>query len=646
MKYAAILISLCLAAAAQPPGFEGTLAQVAAYEVGDSRAALVRLEQLVTAALAQPEEVRRMEQAMLKALEGKATLSGKDRICRQLSLMGSAAATPVLAKMLAVEETADMARYALERIPGPAVDQALRAMLPKAAGRTLIGIVNTLGRRRDVAAVAALRALIPGSSPEAALAAAHALGQIGGPGAAGALSAVRPRTSGPLRMEVDDARLQCAEQMNASGDRKSAFAVFRQLSAPAEPEMIRVAALGGLAASGGADAIPLLSAALRAAEPPVRRQAIRQLSVIPGPGVVKLLGEAAAGMDPGDKLLVISALADRGDQSAAGVVSAATRDAIPAVRIAALQALEKIGNATSVDLLAVAAASEAGDAERGAARLSLARLPGRDVDGAIIAGMAAGESKVRLELITAAAERGSADAAPALLQAATDANREVRRAALRALRTTAAPPHIPGLLALLAQNQTASERAEIGRALAAVLRSPGAPALAPVITAYQASQDTGLKAALLAALAQTGNEEALPVLRGALKDADSDLRRGAILALTEWPNSKPLPDLLDLARSAPDAAAQVLALRGYIRLVGLPEGRPPAETVRLLADALRLARQADEKKAVLSQLALLSAPEALALAETALNDPDVAGEAKLAVDRIRQRLAPRTPRQP
>ncbi len=47
-----------------------------------------------------------------------------------------------------------MARYALERIPGEAVNKALLAALPKAEGKAKIGIVNSLGERGCVAATA------------------------------------------------------------------------------------------------------------------------------------------------------------------------------------------------------------------------------------------------------------------------------------------------------------------------------------------------------------------------------------------------------------------------------------------------------------------------------------------------------------
>ena len=49
-----------------------------------------------------------------------------------------------------------MARYGLEPIPDPAVDAALRDALGKVKGRLLVGVIGSIGVRRDPKAVPAL----------------------------------------------------------------------------------------------------------------------------------------------------------------------------------------------------------------------------------------------------------------------------------------------------------------------------------------------------------------------------------------------------------------------------------------------------------------------------------------------------------
>ncbi len=657
MRNAAILIVFVLAAALAIPSaaqtsataglggppamsFDEALAKLATYEEGQSRAALVDLTTIVGQDSASPEKRKTMEASFIRFLGSNATRAGKDQVCRHLRLIGSTASVPVLTKLLGSAETADMARYALERIPGAVVDRALRSMLPKTTGKLKIGIVNTLGRRRDALAVPALKALVTGSDAGVAAAAAAALGNIAAPQAVKALAEVRPKTSGAVRGEVNEAYLRSADAMVERGDRKGAYAIYKQLNAAGEPEMVRIGALRGLAMSGGKDAVPALAEALKAAEPALQAQAIRQLSTIQGPDVTKVLGERMSGADPLAKVRILAALCDRGDTAARPVFTSALKDGVVEVRVAALEGLGRLGDQSAVSTLAETAATAAETAEQNAAREALYRLTGEGIDKAVMAGIPGGDPKVRVELMRAAAERGIAAATPALLQGARDSDRNVRRESLRALRETAGPSDAAAIIEVLKAAQ-GSDRREAERALSSALARSATAPLSPVTSAYQAETNAAVRASLLQVMAQMGREESLPVLRGALKDSNDEIRRAGILALTEWPNPAPMPDLLDIAKGDSNPAFRILALRGYIRLIGLPASRPATATAALLAQAMSLAKQPEEKKAVLALLPRAVCPESLKIAEAALKDEAVASEAKMAADRLRRSLTPR-----
>ena len=61
------------------------------------------------------------------------------------------------APLLLDEQLTSWARIALEVIPGPEADAALREAMGKLSGRHRIGVINSIGFRRDAAAVTALR---------------------------------------------------------------------------------------------------------------------------------------------------------------------------------------------------------------------------------------------------------------------------------------------------------------------------------------------------------------------------------------------------------------------------------------------------------------------------------------------------------
>jgi hypothetical protein len=148
--------------------------------------------------------------------------------------------------MLLDGETSDMARYALERIPGTSVNEALRSALRKANGKPKIGIINSLGQRRDRRAVRALSRLVVDSDKTVAIAAAAALGQIADSRATKALAEAKNKTSGKLQMVVLDSYLMCADKLVADGQKVQAMAIYNELRKEGMPGPIRTAAAAGL----------------------------------------------------------------------------------------------------------------------------------------------------------------------------------------------------------------------------------------------------------------------------------------------------------------------------------------------------------------------------------------------------------------
>ena len=94
--------------------------------------------------------------------------------------MGRKRPCPRWRRLLSDEHLSGYARYGLEPIADPSADDALRAALSKLKGNQLIGVINSIGKRRDAKASPALARMIYGSDADVARAAAAALGSIGG----------------------------------------------------------------------------------------------------------------------------------------------------------------------------------------------------------------------------------------------------------------------------------------------------------------------------------------------------------------------------------------------------------------------------------------------------------------------------------
>jgi type 1 glutamine amidotransferase len=228
-------------------GMEQQLAKVKTYDFGDSRQALTELSDEIRKAYGKPEELKKYEAALIDVLKSDAKYAGKQYACRELSIIGTDRSVPVLAGMLTNQEYSDMARYALERIPGEAVDKALLAALPQAQGKAKIGIVNSLGERGCTVATAEIAKLTNDSDKQLAGAAISALGKIGGPEAVKSLNAALKSAPDTQKTLVYDALLKAAEKMMSKGDRPGALKIYTALNKQNVPKLVRTAAINGIA---------------------------------------------------------------------------------------------------------------------------------------------------------------------------------------------------------------------------------------------------------------------------------------------------------------------------------------------------------------------------------------------------------------
>ena len=235
----------------QPADLDKSFEALKTYDWGQDRSTLQALDGAVAATHGDAAARKSLEKRLVGVLKSDAPRAAKDVVCRHLSLIGTADAVPALAALLTDKDLAQMGRYALERIPGPEVDAALRDALPKTDGVLKVGIINSLGVRRDAASTAALKALLDNPDQQIAAAAIAALGAVGNTDTAAALAEVHKKVPEQLHTTVADARLSCAEHLLAAGKRVEALAIYKALNAEDQPQHVRLAAVRGMLAAAG-----------------------------------------------------------------------------------------------------------------------------------------------------------------------------------------------------------------------------------------------------------------------------------------------------------------------------------------------------------------------------------------------------------
>lgn len=127
-----------------------------------------------------PAQIMALPPAKLVAIlkDAQASVYAKAKACQKLAVVGDAGAVPALAPLLSDETLAHYARFALEPMPRGAADDALRAALPNLKGNLLIGVINSLAKRKDPRSVDALSKYVHDSDAEVARAAIEGLAKL------------------------------------------------------------------------------------------------------------------------------------------------------------------------------------------------------------------------------------------------------------------------------------------------------------------------------------------------------------------------------------------------------------------------------------------------------------------------------------
>ena len=567
---------------------------------------------------------------LIAVLKSETPVQAKADACRELARVGTKEAVPALAALLADERLSHMARYALEPIDDPAVDAALRAALLTLRGRSLVGVISSIGVRKDRQAIAPLAALIADSDPDVAQAAARALGSLG-PAAEPILTKALSAVPAANRPAVCEGLFRCAEAL----PRASATALYDRLRVRKDlPEPIRLAALWSAIRSRGSACAPLLIQTLRTGSPVAAAGALHASAEIPGVELTRTLSRELARVSPPVRLLLVQALGDRRDPYAAPALVSIARKGSTELRVAALRSLTQIGSPSALATL-VESAKDRDPKVTDAARAGLAGWPGPAADQAVLGLLRDRDPAIRAAIADIAVQRRETAAVPFLLKEAADADARVAGAGFRALGELAGPGEIGAMADAL---RTTSDVAQAEAAIAAVCtRQPNPSACADKLISRLAGAQGASKLALLRLLGVTAGPRALAAVREALADPDEPVRQTAFRALCEWPTPDALPDLARIARTATDATSRILALRGELRLIPM-QTVPDDRKIAQIGEVLPLVERKEEKRLVLAVLSNLPRAEALALLSPYLTDGQVAEEAALAAVAIGEKI--------
>ena len=488
------------------------------------------------------------------------------------------------------------ARFALQKMEGEDVTEALLGSIDTLQGDLKLGVIGTIGRRCDPIAVTPLAKLLGDADTKVVNSAAVALGWIGTTDAAAALTAAFDVEKDSKRKEsLASAMLVVGQRLARAGDSQAAIDVFDLLRGAEVSKPCRIGATQNAILTRGAQGVDLMVEQLKSSDPDCFQTGLAVSRVLPGKGATKGLTHSLdTESSPDRQVLLILATKDRGDKLALPAVLAELKNDSAAVQLAAIDAIGALGNGSSVPVLLSAANEATAEAVLG----SLVALQGADVNPAL---MKAVESPdVSVVAVQALGKRRAKEAVDLFFRLSKADSPAVSQEAIVALGMTAPQDRFLDLLALLKTAKGDARKAAVQKAIhGAIFRSTEPDACAEALGAMIPTSSGADREFLFEQIRTAGGAEAVALMREFATGSDESLQDAATKTLGVWLSADAAPVLLEVAQG--DGKFANRALGGYIRIFRQFE-LPEAERVALAANALKVAERPNERNAAIDAM--------------------------------------------
>lgn len=627
---------------------EGLVGQVARNDWASNRADAVELEKLIGTYYKDADTLGQIEDKLLAALQSNVTMAGRDFICRQLAVIGTNKSVPVLSAMLMDPETSNLARYALEKIPGKSVDEALMSAALKTKDKEiLIGIITTLGVRKSESVVSLSRQKLTGvavADPAVSTALVQSLGYVGTETAAAELTRIKSQITGTVLKRWPDAMLMCADAMQQAGQKKPAIAIYQKLYKTEPSSIIRASALNALVDLDADGAEKLVKQAIGGKDAIIQSSAIQSLVFMKdNTSYLKAIASSAADLPTDAQIQLVTVMPEVSKEIARSLAVDLLNSQHESVRIAAYQAIERAGDKFVVEILVSGAAEAQSRPERQAAQEALYRLAGKEVDAMILQVIAAFKTspldeKAIIGLIKATVNRQISEAPEVLLRTAGSDNRKISAESIKALQSLAGPEYMEELVDLLISRPGNSTQNIL---VTVAEKIPDRNRRAELILdKYASTRELQARVSMLRVLGKIGDPHAVSLLKKERASSDSTIGQAAFRAMADWPGDDFKAEMKKLAQSNDDEKTKILALRAYIQMLNKSADK---KSVDELIAAYAMAERADEQKIVIAALGDHGSLKAMNFVKSKLSDPTLKAEAQVCLIQICEKLVNRNP---
>lgn len=339
-----------------PAAIEPLGKPLASTDRGVSMAARIALEKIVGPATrpGAENERRAASEALLKLAEPTHPVAVRNCALELLGVAGGDEAVPTLARLLGDAEVGEIARWALERIPGDAACQALTDAIEKTRLVCFrAALIKTVGVKRYAGAVPVLVNQAKDGNIAVRMEAVDALGRIGDPAGESTVLAAVGSDIARERNRAFDAYLRLAR---AQVEQPAvALKMYRRALELAVADSERCAVVAGIGEAGARGSVDELISFVTDPSPAVRETAVRGLVSMPAPETTQMVVNRLRRARPPVKSALLRVLAARGGPESETAIRNALADRSAEVRVTALELSGQIGDFSAEPTLLEAA---------------------------------------------------------------------------------------------------------------------------------------------------------------------------------------------------------------------------------------------------------------------------------------------------
>ncbi|MCP5064028.1 MAG: HEAT repeat domain-containing protein, partial [Ignavibacteriae bacterium] len=435
--------------------------EISTYEIGQDRSNITKFSQLVDSLSKGKENRAIAEENILDFLKTDATFASKQFACRELRIIGSEKSVSTLTEMLLEDKTTNIAKYALENIPGKVIDETLIKMLPKASKKVKLGIINTLAVRKSELSVSTFGDLLESEDSDISITAASALGKIANKECAKYLGKSLNTSNIPLKNVVLDSYLLCADELVKNNNDLEANKIYTELLNQNLSTSIKQSSLVGIINTSRNKSEEILKR-INIEPNELKFIPISKIRELPENVNLNSYTELLSSLESTNQIQLLSVFEDRKDKSVKPFVLETLRSDIKQVRIASIRTLANIGDETDIIRLAKVAANETGD-EANYARSALNLLNGNIVNQTIVTSIASSENKVKIELIKAVGTRSIKSALNNIIEYANSNDKKLQSETLSSMSEISGIEELPFLLNIITAQKNNSDRKKVER---------------------------------------------------------------------------------------------------------------------------------------------------------------------------------------